>query len=270
LTVGSAGTRDHENGLLLGNPHFPWDGIDRLYEVQFSIPGVMNAEGATVYGIPVVAIGFTDSMAWTHTVSTAFPLTPYQLALVPGHPTEYVYNGRPVAMRPQKVTVETASASGRLTPVIRTVWYSRYGPVISSLDGTDMPWTSQTAFTLDDPDASDLRFLNEYLAVDKASSAVAVLASMKEYEADPWLNTFVTDSSGHALFADIQVVPHVTDAAAKACDTAIGAVSFAATGLPVLDGSRPSCAAARRQQPRRPARLRGRLRLAAPDARPPG
>jgi acyl-homoserine-lactone acylase len=241
IAVGSAGTRDHENGLLLGNPHFPWDGIDRIYEVQFTIPGVLNVEGATVYGIPVVAIGFTDSMAWTHTVSTAYPLTPYQLTLVPGHPTEYVYDGRPTALTSQVVTIETAAADGTLTPVTRTLWYSRYGPVMDSLNGTDMPWTPWTAFALDDPDASDLRFLNQYLAIDKAGSAAAVLASLKEYEGDPWLNTFVTDSAGHALFADIQVIPHVTDAEAEACDTAVGAVSFEATGLPVLDGSRPSC-----------------------------
>ena len=36
--------------------------------------------------------------------------------------------------------------------------------------------------------------------------------------------------------------------------------------LPVPTGRTPALAAARRQQPRRPARLRGRLRLAAPDA----
>jgi acyl-homoserine-lactone acylase len=242
IAVGSAGTRDHENGLLLGNPHFPWDGIDRMYEAQFTIPGVVNVEGATVYGVPVVVIGFTDSMAWSHTVSAAYPLTPYQLTLVPGQPTEYVYNGRPVAMTSRTVTVETSSANGTLAPVRRTLWYSRYGPVISSLNGTDMPWTNQMAFALDDPDASDLRFLNEYVAIDKASSAAAVLSSLKEYEAEPWLNTFATDSAGHALFADIQVIPHVTDAEAEACDTAVGAISFATTGLPVLDGSRASCA----------------------------
>jgi acyl-homoserine-lactone acylase len=31
IAVGSAGTRDHQHGMLLGNPHLPWQGILRLY-----------------------------------------------------------------------------------------------------------------------------------------------------------------------------------------------------------------------------------------------
>ncbi len=66
----------------------------------------MNVEGATLFGIPLVVIGFTATMAWSLTVSTAWTVTPYQLTLVPGHPTEYVYHGRKVAMQRPEVTVE--------------------------------------------------------------------------------------------------------------------------------------------------------------------
>jgi acyl-homoserine-lactone acylase len=55
------------------------------------------------------------------------------------------------------------------------------------------------------------------------------------------VNTIAADSSGHALYSDIQVVPGVTDSQAEQCDTALGAVSFAQSGLPVLDGSRSAC-----------------------------
>lgn len=242
IAVGSVGTRDHQHGMLLGNPHFPWDGIDRFYEVQFTIPGTMNVEGATLYGIPLVVIGFTATMAWSHTVSSAANFTPYQLTLVPGSPTEYVYNGSPEAMTSRTVTVETASADGTITPVSRTLWYTRYGPVINSLVGTQLPWNTQTAFALADANAGNFRFLNHFLATDEASSVAAEFTILKTYQGLPWVNTIAADASGKTLYSDIQAIPDITNAKAQQCDTALGAASFQATGIPVLDGSRPSCA----------------------------
>jgi acyl-homoserine-lactone acylase len=242
VAVGSAGTRDHRHGMLLGNPHFPWDGIDRFYEVQFTIPGTMNVEGATLYGIPLVVIGFTATMAWSQTASTADTITPYQLTLVQGHPTEYVYNNKTVTMTNQTVTVEVASANGTITPVSRTLWYTRYGPVINSLEGMQLPWNTQMAFALADANAANFRFLNHYLATDEAGSVATEFAILKKYQGLPWANTIAADSSGEALYSDIQAIPDITDAKAKQCDTALGAASFQATGVPVLDGSRPSCA----------------------------
>jgi acyl-homoserine-lactone acylase len=242
IAVGSAGTRNHQGGMLLGNPHFPWDGVDRFYEVQFTIPGTLNVEGATLYGIPLVVIGFTATMAWSQTVSSAFTVTPYQLTLVPGHPTQYVYDGKPVAMTSQTVTVQEASADGTIKPVSRTLWSTRYGPVTTSFQGLPVQWNAQMAFALADANAGSLRFLNHFLATDEAGSVAAEFAVLKDYEGLPWMNTIAADSTGRVLYADIQTTPHVTDAEAGQCDTALGATSFQQIRLPVLDGSRSSCA----------------------------
>jgi acyl-homoserine-lactone acylase len=242
IAVGSAGTRDHEHGMLLGNPHYPWTGIERFYEVQFTIPGTMNVEGATILGIPLIVIGFTSTMAWSLTVSTADTITPYQLALVPGHPTQYVYDGKPVAMTSQTVAVEVATGSGAVVPVSRTLWYTRWGPVTSALLGQPLKWTGQTAFALADANAGNLRILNHFLATDEAASAAQELSILAKYQGLPWVNTIAADSTGHALYADIGSFPHVTNAEANSCDTALGRSSFSAFGIPVLDGSRSSCA----------------------------
>jgi len=242
IAVGSAGTRDHQHGMLLGNPHFPWEGVDRFYEVQFTIPGTMNVEGATLYGLPLVVIGFTSTMAWSLTESTAWTVTPYQLTLVPGHPTQYAYHDSPVAMTSQTVTVEEAAKNGTIKPVRRIVWYTRYGPIINGLDGTPLPWTTQTAFALDDANAGNFRLLNHFLATDEAHSAAQELSILKKYEGLPFVNTVAADSTGHALYAEIMAIPDVTNGEAARCDTALGAASFQQIGLPVLDGSRPSCA----------------------------
>ncbi len=85
VAIGSAGTRDHR-GLLLGNPHFPWIGPERFYQAQLTIPGKINVTGASLYGVPLILIGHNASVAWSHTVSTAFRFTPFQLTLVQGPP----------------------------------------------------------------------------------------------------------------------------------------------------------------------------------------
>jgi acyl-homoserine lactone acylase PvdQ len=75
--------------------------VDRpgaLYQAQLTIPGKINVSGASLYGVPLILIGHNARVAWSHTVSTAVRFTLYQLTLVPGHPTEYLENGHPVAM----------------------------------------------------------------------------------------------------------------------------------------------------------------------------
>ena len=81
--------------MVLGNPHFPWDGSERFYQSQLTIPGKVNVSGASLFGVPLVLIGHTDNLAWSHTVSTAYRFTPFELTLVPGSPTTYLYDGRP-------------------------------------------------------------------------------------------------------------------------------------------------------------------------------
>ena len=38
VAVGKGGTRDHKHGLLLGNPHFPWQGPERFYDARYLRP----------------------------------------------------------------------------------------------------------------------------------------------------------------------------------------------------------------------------------------
>ena len=78
--LGSEAT-DNGRGMLLGNPHFPWDGSERFYEAQLTIPGQVNVSGGALFGVPIINIGHTDHLAWSHTVSTAYRFTPFELKL---------------------------------------------------------------------------------------------------------------------------------------------------------------------------------------------
>jgi acyl-homoserine-lactone acylase len=241
VAIGSAGTHDHVHGLLLGNPHFPWVGPERFYQAELTIPRKIQVEGASLYGVPLILIGHTQNMAWSHTVSTAFRFTPFQLTLVPGKPTEYLYDAAPTPMTSRTVTVQALQEDGSLKAVTRTLYSSRFGPIFNSLTGIPLPWSTATAFALGDANATNFRVFNHYIDTDRAQSTEEELKILEKYEGIPWVNTIVSDRTGHALYADIGTIPNVSNAKAKECDTAIGEATRKLVGLPVLDGSRSAC-----------------------------
>src|SRR3954452_16068704 len=171
VAVGKAGTRDRKHGLLLGNPHFPWLGTERFYQAHIRVPGKMNVQGASLFGVPIILIGHTSTMAWSHTVSTAFRFTPYQLTLVPGSPTTYLYDGQPQEMTHRDMTVQVRQPDGSLKPQTRTLYSTRYGPMLTSLVGVPLPWTPTTAFAMRDANADNFRIFNHFFATDRAKTA---------------------------------------------------------------------------------------------------
>jgi acyl-homoserine-lactone acylase len=221
-------TRDHD-GMLLANPHLPWYADARFYQVQLTIPGVLNVSGASIYGTPAVEIGHTFSLAWTQTVSGAQHFSLYRLHLLPGHPTRYIFNGKPVAMTRQTVPVTIRGSDGKRTTTTRTLYASRYGPVLAT------GWTAATAYTIRDANADNIRSMNEWLAMDHSQNLAQLQAAQRAYQGIPWTYTLAADTSGTTYFTDSSVVPHLTARQAKRCTT--GSIE----GIPTLDGSTSAC-----------------------------
>jgi len=233
IGMGRDATVAHD-GMLLANPHFPWAGPARFYQVQLTIPGVLNVAGASLYGTPVVEIGHTSHLAWTHTVSTAQRYTLYQLALVPSKPTSYLVDGRAEPMTTETVHVTARGAGGQLSTVTRTLYRSRYGPVLAA------GWTARTAFAVRDANAGNLRSVNEWLAMGQSGNLAQLRATQRTYQGIPFVNTIAADSSGRTYYADATVVPHVTDQQAARCiDTPQGKAAYPAQFI--LDGSTSAC-----------------------------
>jgi acyl-homoserine-lactone acylase len=241
IALGSGAT-ENGKGMLLGNPHFPWDGSERFYQAQLTIPGVVNASGGSLFGVPVVNIGHTDHLAWSHTVSTAFRFTPFELKLVPGNPTSYVYDGEVRPMRAEDVTVTVKNDDGSLEQRTRTLYSSHHGSIFTSILGQPLfPWTPTTAWAMGDANAGNFRALNHFFEVNHAQSVDELEEILERNQGIPWVNTIAADSSGKSYYADISVVPHVTNEQAAACNTELGRGTYSALGLPVLDGSLSSC-----------------------------
>ncbi|MEV4941678.1 penicillin acylase family protein [Streptomyces zaomyceticus] len=234
----SGATTANGRGLLLGNPHYPWQGGRRFWQSQQTIPGELNVSGASLLGTTVVNIGFNDKVAWSHTVATGVPFNLHQLALAPGDPTAYLVDGRPERMSPRQVTVPVRGGP----PVTRTQWWTRYGPVVGSLGAPlPLPWTTTTAYALNDPNAANLRASDTALGLARSRSVQDMAETLRRTQGLPWVNTIAADSAGHSLFTQAQVLPRITDELATRCSTPLGRATYPSSGVAVLDGSRTDC-----------------------------
>ncbi|MCM2390015.1 penicillin acylase family protein [Streptomyces albipurpureus] len=219
------------NAMVLANPHLPWTrGNLRFYQVQLTIPGTLNVSGAGLYGTPLIQIGHNRNLAWTHTASDAQHASLYALKLVPGDPTSYVFDGKAEQMRRQTVPVTVRDSHGKLSSVNRTLYTSRFGPVLSS------NWTAKTAYTIRDANADNLRSMNTWLAMGKAQNLSQLRAAQDTYQGIPWTYTLAADTSGGTYFTDSSVVPHLTDEQLRRCASPDGEERSAA-----LDGSTSAC-----------------------------
>ncbi|MFM9497939.1 penicillin acylase family protein [Streptomyces galilaeus] len=235
-------TTANGRGLLLGNPHYPWQGGRRFWQSQQTIPGRLNVSGASLLGTPTVSIGHNAHVAWSHTVATGVTLNLHQLTLDPADPTAYLVDGRPERMTKRSVTVAVQGG----TPVTRTQWWTRYGPVVTGLGSSlPLPWTTTTAYALNDPNSTNLRASDTALGFGTARSTADVLGSLRRTQGLPWVNTIAADSAGQTLFTQSQVLPRITDELAQRCSTPLGRATYPASGVAVLDGSRGDCALGR-------------------------
>jgi acyl-homoserine-lactone acylase len=229
-------------GLLLGNPHFPWDGSERFWQSHLTIPGKVDVQGGSLFGVPLILIGNTRGMAWSHTVSTARRFTPFELKLVPGDPTSYIYDGAPRKMAAREVTVKALKEDGTLEDRRRTLYASHHGPILTSILGLPVfPWSSATAYAMGDVNAGNFRYLNHFFETNQAQTVDQLHAVETKYLAIPWVNTIAADSTGKAYYADIGAIPNVSNAKLQQCQVPLGTAIDQAARLQVLDGASSQC-----------------------------
>ena len=241
IAVGRDGTANGR-GLLLGNPHYPWHGGRRFWQSQLTVPGELDVSGGSLLGVPMIQIGFNADVAWSHTVSPATTFGLYEVGLVPGDPTSYLVDGKAERMTSRSVRVAVRDDDGSLGTVERRLYSTRYGPVLSPVFGLPLGWTTTSAFAIRDANQGNMRGLNTWFDLARTRSTKDVVSVLSRTQGVPWVHTIAADRSGRALFADVQVVPHVTDELAARCNTELGEAIFPRSGISVLDGTRGGCA----------------------------
>lgn len=199
-----------ENGMVLANPHFPWQGELRLWEQHLTVPGELDVYGVGLLGVPAVLIGFNDAVAWTHTFSSGNRFTGYLLDLVPGDPTSYLVDGEPEQMTSEDVTVEVRQPDGSLAAERRTLWSSRYGPII---DFPGLGWSSEQAVTFRDANIDNAGLLDQFLGMNRAGSLEEFQQVFEEVQGIPWVNTMAVSRDGQAWYIDGSATPNLSDEA---------------------------------------------------------
>ena len=235
--------------LVYGNPHFPWKGTERLYLshniLELNGEKAMDIMGVGLYGVPAVLIGFNEHVAWSHTVSTAFRFTLYQLQINPSNPTQYLYEGEMLDMIELPTEIEVKQPDGSIATQQRTMYRSKFGPMLV-LEVSGVPvlgWNQLMAFSLRDANVENDRLINQFAKWNMAKSLEEFIGLHGSELGVPWVNTVASGPGKPAYYGDVTVVPHVTDekvadCAAEPFNTVVGQLS---PGLPVLNGSRAAC-----------------------------
>jgi acyl-homoserine-lactone acylase len=222
-------------GMLLANPHFPWVGGMRFYQMHLTIPGKLDVMGAVLPGLPMINIGFNQHLAWTHTVDSSKHFTLYRLQLDPKDSTRYLLDGKSLPMKKQTLTVNVKQPDGQTRPVSHVVYSSQFGPIVQWPGKLD--WDNQFAYSLRDANLDNDRVLQQWYAMNRAVSLKDFQASVHKIQGIPWVNTLATDDQGQTLYMNLSVVPNVSaDKLARCSDPRAGLQMI------VLDGSNSECA----------------------------
>lgn len=228
LGFGSALT-DSGRGILLGNPHYPWHGPSRFHIAHLTLPGELDVMGASLVTTSRVAIGFTQDVAWSHTVSTALRFTMFRLDVVEGNPMAYRVGDDVHNIEALEVEVETDGE-----PVSRTVHMTHLGPVVV---GESTPWNDQYVYVMRDVNYENYRAGDQYKAINSARNVTELREALAAHQGAAFVNTIAADVDGGALYADMSAIPNVSAELIERCavDTDSG------QRVITLNGSDPSC-----------------------------
>ncbi|HEY5920372.1 MAG TPA: penicillin acylase family protein [Kofleriaceae bacterium] len=229
----------NKRGMLVGNPHFPWEGELRFSEVHLTIPGALDVYGAQLLGLPLVAFGFTAHHAWTATFSSSSRFVLYRLALDPKDPTRYRYNDEAHPLTSREYTIDVRGKDGNLAKQSRTLYRSQHGPIIAN---DRLAWDKQHAFALRDVTRSRSTF-EQYLAMIRAKSLDEFRAAFAAHQTTPFLNTIYADVDGNAWYIDGSAVPDLPPGGITAWRLGLATIPALKaawdSGVVVLDGSLP-------------------------------
>lgn len=199
------------HGMLVANPHFPWEGELKLYESHMRVPGELDVYGASLMGVVGVLIGFNPGVAWTHTVSDGQRLTVYNLEIDPQDPTRYIYDGQSKAIEPVTHEVQVLQDDGSLAPVSHTFWRTPdHGPVVAL---PPLTWSPMQAFALRDANANNQRMIGQFLGMNRARDMDELQAVHDRERGIPWVNTISTSRDGRAWYIDATPTPNLSQEA---------------------------------------------------------
>jgi len=204
---------------------------------HLTIPGDLDVMGVGLITTPLVAIGFNQHVAWSHTVSSALRFTLYELSLTEGDPLSYKYGDETRRLDVKSVEIEIKAEDGTLRREQHSIHMSHYGPVLTD---KELPWTKERVYAIRDVNLENYRSGEQYHRLSRARSIDEVAAALTEVQGVAFVNTIAADRSGNAFYGDISAIPNVDKEMIDACQSKHVKRVY---GRPmvVLDGSNPDC-----------------------------
>jgi acyl-homoserine-lactone acylase len=236
--VGSDLVEGGQGAVLVANPHFPWEGELRFWEVHLTVPGELDIYGANLTGVPGIGIGFTEEFAWSHTVSAGARFTAYTLQLDPETPTWYYVDGQSVEMEQSDFSIDVLQPDGSTNKVLRRMYFSEYGPI---LDFPGVGWTESLVITYRDANIDNDEFILQYADMARAKSFDEFVEAHRTHQGVPLFNTIAVSKDGRAWYADTSATPNLSAEAEAAYRAELGAGGLTTlarqSGAVLLDGS---------------------------------
>jgi acyl-homoserine-lactone acylase len=181
------GRAEGGRGLLLANPHLAWNGSQIFHEVHLKVPGAIDVYGATLIGFPVVAIGFTRDVAWSHTVNAHDSQDLYKLERDRAQPGRYRFDDGW-----RELTTATARVRVKSGDSVQTVeipyLVSHYGPVFEQ--------DPDTTIALRSASLDVVEFIETWNRMGKAKSVAEVRQAL-DLNGLPMFNVAIVDRAGH-------------------------------------------------------------------------
>ena len=193
-------------GMLLSNTHLPHTGQYAWYEAHLNIPGELNIYGGFLPGFFTPALGFNESLAWTHTWTASTPGSFYFLTPSADNMLAYQYGEETRALTASDYEIQVKNSDNTLTSISRTLYASHYGPIVlfnengSFVSAKDAPSTNSNQ-------------VDYWLKLALSNNVEEAISLNQQGYRTGSQNIIMTDENGDTFYADLAAVPHLSDAA---------------------------------------------------------
>lgn len=181
-----------DHAMLLANPHLPWRDEHTWFEAHLVGPEI-DFSGATLVGMPFLAVGFNDRLGWTHTVNPMDGADVFALEPADGG---YRWGDGVLPFEIRNEVLRAKNADGTVSTDTLPVHASVHGPVVGERSGEGgRELLALRVAGLDQP-----HLLSQYLAMAKATSLEEFGGALSRLQV-PFFNVVYADADGHVMYA---------------------------------------------------------------------
>ena len=181
--------------ILCNDPHLQLSLPSIWFEIQLHTPE-FNVYGVSLPGLPGVVIGFNQEIAWGMTNVGQDVLDWYTIDWVDDKKDRYYLDGKETII---KERIEEIKLRGQAKPVLDTVKYTYWGPIVYESDDSEYKDMAMRWMVHDAPVERTIYEIGMSYGLAKAKDFNGYNNMLKNYEAPPQNVVFASKSGDIAL-----------------------------------------------------------------------